>query len=76
MSTPVVLPKLGFSMIEGQITEWLVSDGTSVKEGDVIYAIESDKSVQDVEAPATGVIRIIAPAGETYAVGTVVGEIS
>lgn len=76
MSTPVVLPKLGFSMIEGQITEWLVADGASVKEGDVIYSIESDKSVQDVEAPATGVIRIMAPAGETYPVGAVVGEIS
>lgn len=75
MVTTVVLPKLGFAMIEAEIVEWLVSDGDVVKEGDAIYAIESEKSVQEVESPASGSIRIIASAGETYAVGTVVAEI-
>lgn len=76
MTTTVVLPKLGFAMIEAEIVEWLVSDGDIVQEGDAIFAIESEKSVQEVESPASGSIRIIAPAGETYAVGTVVAEIS
>nr|WP_047167514.1 biotin/lipoyl-containing protein [Sphingomonas sp. Y57] len=75
MSIPVVLPKLGFAMLEGEIAEWIVADGASVKEGDVIYSIESEKSVQEVESPATGTLRIIEPAGGTYPVGTVVGEI-
>ncbi len=75
MATPLILPKLGFAMSEGQINEWLVEDGASVSEGQVVYALESDKSVQEVEAPATGTLRIIAPPGAVYPVGTVVGEI-
>jgi pyruvate/2-oxoglutarate dehydrogenase complex dihydrolipoamide acyltransferase (E2) component len=75
MSTPVMLPKLGFAMQNGEIAEWLVADGATVKEGDIIYSVESEKSVQEVESPASGILRIIEPAGGTYAVGTVVAEI-
>lgn len=75
MATPVVIPKIGFAMQEGTITEWLVSDGSVVSQGDCIYALESEKSVQEVEAPANGIIRIGAQAGETHAVGTVVAQI-
>jgi pyruvate/2-oxoglutarate dehydrogenase complex dihydrolipoamide acyltransferase (E2) component len=76
MSIPVVLPKLGFAMLEGTIAEWLVADGAIVSEGDIIYAMESEKSVQEVESPASGAIRILGVEGETYPVGTVVAEIS
>jgi len=75
MSIPVVLPKLGFAMQNGEIAEWLVADGATVKEGDIIYSVESEKSVQEVESPASGTLRIIEPAGGTYPVGTVVAEI-
>lgn len=76
MSTQILLPKIGFSMNEGVLNEWLVSDGASVEQGQPIYAIESEKSVQEVEAPASGTLKILAQAGETYEVGTVLGEIS
>lgn len=77
MSIEVLLPKLGFSMIEGKITEWLVADGASVREGDLIYAIESEKAVQEVESPATGVLKILVPAGdEVHPVGAVVAQIA
>ena len=75
MATEVVLPKLGFSMNEGQIAEWLVSDGSDVKEGDPLFSLEADKSTNEVEAPATGKLRIVAQTGETYEVGTVLGYI-
>ena len=75
MSTPILLTKLGFSMNEGNLSEWLVADGAAVEEGQVIYALESDKSVQEIEAPASGTLKIIAQAGETYEVGTVLAEI-
>lgn len=75
MSTQVLLPKLGFSMNEGTLAEWLVADGATVKEGEVLYALESDKSVQEIEAPASGTLKIIAPAGETYEVGALLAEI-
>lgn len=75
MSTQVLLPKIGFSMNEGVLTEWLAADGSQVKEGQPLYALESDKSVQEVEAPASGQLKILAATGETYQVGAVLAEI-
>jgi len=75
MSTELRLPKLGMSMTEGALTEWLVAEGTPVEAGALLYALESDKTVQEVEAPVSGVLRILAPAGQTYDVGHLVGVI-
>ena len=76
MTTDVLLPKIGFSMAEGTLTEWLVADGDSVTEGQPIYSLESDKSINEVEAPASGVLKILMqPSDEPVAVGTKVAEI-
>lgn len=75
MATDILLPKLGFSMTEAQIAEWLVADGAEVSEGDPLYLLEADKSTNEVEAPVSGTLRIIAEVGETYEVGTVLGRI-
>lgn len=76
MSTQILLPKLGFSMNEGTLSEWLVADGAQVRQGEPLYALESEKSVQEIEAPASGTLKISKPAGEIYEVGTVLGEIA
>ena len=75
MSTEILLPKLGFSMNEAILSEWLVADGAQVREGEPLYVLESDKSQQEIEAPASGTLKISAVAGETYTVGAVLGEI-
>ena len=75
MATELILPKLGFAMIEAQINEWLVEDGATVTQGQPIYTLESEKSVQEIESPASGVIHIKIAPGETYPVGTILGEI-
>lgn len=75
MATQILLPKIGFSMNEGQLAEWLVPDGGQAVEGQPLYALESDKSTQEVESPASGTLRIVAPVGETYEVGTLLGTI-
>lgn len=75
MSTEILLPKLGFSMNEGLLSEWLVADGGAVTAGEPLFALESDKSTQEVEAPASGTLKIFKEVGETYPVGTVLGEI-
>lgn len=75
MATEVLLPKIGFSMNEGVLAEWLVADGDQVSEGQVIYLLESDKSTNEVESPASGTIRIVAQVGETYEVGAVLAVI-
>ena len=75
MAIEVLFPKIGFSMEEGTLAEWLAADGASVKEGDPLYALESDKSVQEIEAPASGKLKIIAAVGKVYKVGDVLGTI-
>ena len=75
MSTEILLPKIGFSMNEGTVSEWLIADGAEVKEGVPLYTLESDKSVEEIEAPASGKLKIIKSPGETFECGTVIGEI-
>jgi pyruvate/2-oxoglutarate dehydrogenase complex dihydrolipoamide acyltransferase (E2) component len=75
MATEIFLPKIGFSMNEGQIAEWLADDGAQVTEGQPLFLLEADKSTNEVESPATGILRIEADVGETYDVGTVIGYI-
>ena len=75
MSTALTIPRLEMAMTEGVLAEWLVADGTQVKEGDPIYVIETGKAVQEIQAPASGRLLHKAQAGETYLVGTDIGEI-
>jgi pyruvate/2-oxoglutarate dehydrogenase complex dihydrolipoamide acyltransferase (E2) component len=75
MSTPILMPKLGFTMDEGTIAEWLVADGEAVNAGQPLYSLESEKSVQEIEAPCSGKLRILEDAGGTFKVGTAIGEI-
>ena len=70
------MPKIGFSMNEGTLSEWLVADGEAVTVGQPIYALESDKSVQEIEADIAGTIKLIAQEGEIYQVGDVLAEIT
>jgi pyruvate/2-oxoglutarate dehydrogenase complex dihydrolipoamide acyltransferase (E2) component len=76
MTTQVLLPKLGFSMEEGAVAEWHVADGGTVAEGQPLYSLESEKSVEEIPSPASGTLKIIASIGETLKVGTLLGEIS
>ena len=76
MTTQILMPKIGFSMEEGTLVEWLLTDGAEVKEGQPLYSLESEKSVQEIEAPASGKLKIIAAPGATYKVGEILGEIA
>jgi pyruvate/2-oxoglutarate dehydrogenase complex dihydrolipoamide acyltransferase (E2) component len=75
MPTSLTIPKLQMSTTEGTLAEWLVDDGAEVAEGDAIYLLETDKSAQEIEAPASGKLTQKVAAGETYPVGTEIGEI-
>jgi pyruvate dehydrogenase E2 component (dihydrolipoamide acetyltransferase) len=60
-------------MEEGAVVEWLKEEGDPVKRGDVLFSVESDKAVLEVEATARGFLRkILVPAGQTVPVLTVV----
>lgn len=69
------IPAAGDTVSEVQIVEWLIDNGGAVNEGDIVYSIESDKSTIEVEAPASGTLTILEPAGEVFPVGHLVGSI-
>ena len=75
MSTPLTIPRLEMAMTEGMLAEWLVADGAQVTEGDPIYSLETGKAIEEIQAPVSGRLMQKAPAGETYPVGTDIGEI-
>jgi pyruvate/2-oxoglutarate dehydrogenase complex dihydrolipoamide acyltransferase (E2) component len=75
VATDVLLPKLGFSMNEGTVAEWLSSDGSEVKQGEPLFSLESEKSVVEIESPASGRLTILQPAGSVLGVGTVLARI-
>jgi pyruvate/2-oxoglutarate dehydrogenase complex dihydrolipoamide acyltransferase (E2) component len=76
MSITLTIPKLQMSTTEGTLADWLVDDGAIVEEGQPIYSLETDKVVQDIAAPVSGKLTQKVAAGETYPVGTEIGEIS
>ena len=75
MSTEVRIPSIGFSTQEATLAEWLVGDGETVKEGQPLYTLELDKSVQEIEAPASGTLRVKAEVGAVYEIGSLIAEI-
>lgn len=79
MSTPtaIAMPKLGMTMKEGTVISWPVSIGQSVKKGQVVLVIESEKAEVEIEATAGGTFRhiYVAP-DETVASGTLLGALS
>jgi pyruvate dehydrogenase E2 component (dihydrolipoamide acetyltransferase) len=73
MVEEIILPKLGQTMEEGTIIEWLKEEGDLVEQGEVIFTMESDKATLTVEAKQKGFLRkILVPAGETVPVLTIV----
>ena len=76
MPTPILMPALSPTMTEGTLAKWLVKEGDTVKSGDVIAEIETDKATIELEAVDEGVIgRIVVPAGtENVAVNAVIAQ--
>ena len=73
--TELRIPAAGDAVSEVQLVEWTKRDGETVTEGDVIYSVETDKSVLEIEAPASGTLHILATAGEIFEVGHLIGRI-
>ncbi len=74
MAVKLLMPKLGLNMVEGQVTEWLKSEGDAVKKGETIYIVETDKVTNEVEALQDGIlVKILVKAGDVVPVRQVVG---
>ena len=74
MAIEVLMPKLGLTMEEGTIEEWKCKVGDTVKKGDILFSVATDKLTNDIEAEDDGVlISILVGEGETVACKTVIG---
>ncbi|MSO32415.1 MAG: 2-oxo acid dehydrogenase subunit E2 [Ilumatobacteraceae bacterium] len=73
MALEFIMPKLGLTMEEGTILEWLVQDGASITPGMPVLRIETDKVESDVEAIDTGLLHRVGVDGESYPCGAVIG---
>ena len=70
MAVRLRLAALGHTMERGKVVDWYVAEGGEVVQGAPLFAVETDKAVVDVEAPAGGVLlRIDAPVDKEYPVG-------
>ena len=71
MSDNIVMPQMGYDMKEGTLVRWLVKEGSSLKRGDPIAEIETDKAVVEIESYFTGFIgKILVNEGESAEVGS------
>ena len=75
MAIDVPMPKLGLTMEEATIIEWLVDDGEVVENEQAIMLIETDKTETEVGAPGVGRLHQIGRPGQTFACGELVGQI-
>ena len=72
MAVDFQMPKLGLTMEEGTIVEWLVPDDADVAEGTAVVRIETDKVETEVESSGGGRLHHIGQPGQAYACGAVI----
>jgi 2-oxoglutarate dehydrogenase E2 component (dihydrolipoamide succinyltransferase) len=76
MLIEIKIPAVGESITEVQISQWLKSEGDSVKQDEAVAVIDSEKTTFDLPASQSGkLVKILHMAGETVAVGTVVAQL-
>ena len=74
MSIEIKMPALSPTMEEGTLAKWLVKEGDTVKSGDIMAEIETDKATMEFEAVDEGVIAkiLVAEGSDNVKVGTVI----
>lgn len=75
MSIDVIVPSAGESITTATIGRWHKQDGESVRKGEIIVTMETDKVSQELEAVADGTLHIIAAEGDDVAIGAVIARI-
>jgi pyruvate/2-oxoglutarate dehydrogenase complex dihydrolipoamide acyltransferase (E2) component len=74
--TPLVVPQLGNEVTEAEVTEWLKADGAAVEQNEPVVNISTTKMAMDLEAPASGTLKIVVEEGEIAEVGATLAEIA
>jgi len=74
-AVPITVPSVGESISEGILSRWLKADGESVRAGDPLFELETDKASSVVPASSSGVLKIQTQEGETVAIGATIATI-
>lgn len=76
MSHEIKIPPVGESVTSALVARWHHADGDTVKKGQVLVTLETDKVSTELEAEVSGVMSISVQEGEEVAIGTVIGSIA
>jgi pyruvate dehydrogenase E2 component (dihydrolipoamide acetyltransferase) len=71
----IVMPRLSDTMEEGTVLRWLKRDGEHVRRGEELVEIETDKAAMVYESDQEGLLQIVAPEGDTLAVGATIAHV-
>ncbi len=76
MTTDVIMPKLGESIVEGTVTKWLKKEGETIQELESLLEVNTDKVDTEIPSPASGtLLKILVPEGTTVNAGSLLGVI-
>jgi pyruvate/2-oxoglutarate dehydrogenase complex dihydrolipoamide acyltransferase (E2) component len=76
-SVEILVPKWGLDLGDVEIVRWLCSVGEDVVKGGAVCELETDKTVGEVEAPATGtLVEVLVDIGVRVEPGQVIGRIA
>ncbi len=76
MAHEVLVPRLGWSMEEGILGDWIKQEGDHVTRGEPLFILEGEKATQDIESLDSGILRILPDgprSGDTVLVGQLLG---
>lgn len=76
MSTQVIMPQLGESVVEGTVSKWLKAEGQTIGEFEPLLEVNTDKVDTEIPSPASGVLlKVFIDEGQTVQAGTVLAVI-
>jgi 2-oxoglutarate dehydrogenase E2 component (dihydrolipoamide succinyltransferase) len=69
------VPASGESVTSANVASWRKKDGDAVSKGEVLVVLETDKVSNELEAPASGTLKILIPEGEEVGIGTLIATV-
>jgi pyruvate dehydrogenase E2 component (dihydrolipoamide acetyltransferase) len=76
MATAVLMPRIDEDMTEGTLVEWKKKPGSTIRNGDILCVVESEKVTWEIEAESSGLMgEPLVREGDTAAVGTILAYI-
>lgn len=75
MSVAIRVPRIGVEDSDVMIVEWLKADGDPIEAGEIIAILETDKITYELEAPASGILRITVEAGNSVPMVAEIGYV-